>query len=209
MPEDHVPPTLITRREAIIAVSRALGGVALVGQAAMLAGCEREEAADTPAAAGADVGLFPAADVERLSEIAETILPETDTPGAKAAGTGPFIAMMVTDCYWPAEQRIFTDGLRDIDARAEKSHAAPFLELTPAQRLELVTALDREQYEYMQTRAADAPAHYFRMMKELTLLGFFTSEVGYKQALRYAETPGRYDPCAPYEPGEPAWAPHA
>jgi hypothetical protein len=47
------------------------------------------------------------------------------------------------------------------------------------------------------------------MIKELTLLGYFTSEIGYTQALRYVETPGRFDPCVPYEPGDKAWAPHA
>jgi hypothetical protein len=56
---------------------------------------------------------------------------------------------------------------------------------------------------------ADSPAHYFRMMKELALLGYFTSEIGCTQAQRYRETPGRYDPCVPYGPGETAWAPHA
>jgi hypothetical protein len=53
------------------------------------------------------------------------------------------------------------------------------------------------------------PAHYFRMMKELALLGYFTSEIGYTKAMRYIETPGRFDPCVPYSPGEPAWAAHA
>ena len=47
------------------------------------------------------------------------------------------------------------------------------------------------------------------MMKELALLGYFTSEIGATQALRYTETPGRYDPCIPYTPGEKAWAAHA
>jgi hypothetical protein len=56
---------------------------------------------------------------------------------------------------------------------------------------------------------ADAPVHYFRMMKELTLLGYFTSEIGYTKAMRYVESPGRFDPCVPYKAGEPAWAPHA
>ena len=55
----------------------------------------------------------------------------------------------------------------------------------------------------------DPPAHYFRMMKELALLGYFTSEIGYTQAMRYVESPGRFDPCVPYEAGEKAWAPHA
>ena len=52
-------------------------------------------------------------------------------------------------------------------------------------------------------------AHYFRMMKELALLGYFTSEIGCTQATRYVETPGRFDPCIPYSAGETAWASHA
>ena len=61
------------------------------------------------------------------------------------------------------------------------------------------------------TRAitADTPAHYFRMMKELTLLGYYTSEIGCTKAMRYIETPSRYDACVPYAPGEPTWAGHA
>jgi hypothetical protein len=53
---------------------------------------------------------------------------------------------------------------------------------------------------------ADIPNHYFRMMKELTLLGYFTSEVGATKALRYIETPGHYDGCMPYKKGDKAWA---
>src|SRR5262249_9570677 len=56
---------------------------------------------------------------------------------------------------------------------------------------------------------ADTPPHYFRQMKELAMLGFFTSEIGCKQAMRYVEAPGRFDPCVPYQPGEKSWAPHA
>ena len=55
----------------------------------------------------------------------------------------------------------------------------------------------------------EPPPHYFRMMKELALLGYFTSEIGYTKAMRYVESPGRFDPCTPYTKGEPAWAPHA
>ena len=56
---------------------------------------------------------------------------------------------------------------------------------------------------------ADTPTHYFRMMKELAIVGYFTSEIGCTQALRYVESPGRFDPCVPYAPGEKAWAGHA
>jgi hypothetical protein len=83
----------------------------------------------------------------------------------------------------------------------------------PAQRLDLLEQLDREQHAYMmrleQRRAVDPPAHYFRMMKELALIGYFTSEIGYTQAMRYVEVSGRFDPCVPYTPGEKSWAPHA
>jgi choline dehydrogenase-like flavoprotein len=57
--------------------------------------------------------------------------------------------------------------------------------------------------------ASDEPAHYFRLMKELTLLGYFTSEIGCTQAMRYVESPGRFDPHAPRLPGDKSWASHA
>jgi hypothetical protein len=56
---------------------------------------------------------------------------------------------------------------------------------------------------------ADSLPHYFRMIKELTLLGYFTSEIGYTQAMRFEETPGGFEPCGPYQAGETVWAPHA
>lgn len=192
---------LITRREAILRVSALFGGIALVGQSAMLAGCSRQK---TP-----DNATFTEPDVAFLDEVAETILPETGTPGAKAAGVGAFIALMVTDTYTFREQQVFRDGMRTLDDECDEMHGASFMSATSAQRLALLEKLDAEQVHYMKSRADDAPAHYFRMLKELALLGYFTSEIGYNEAMRYVETPGRYEPCVPYAPGEKAWAPHA
>lgn len=206
MSSKATPSERITRREAILRVSAMLGGVALVGQGAMLAGCDRAPRREVPSAGE---GLFTDDDVALLDEIAETILPETDTPGARAAGVGPFMALTVTDCYHPAEQRVFRDGLDEIDRQSEDLYGVDFRSAMPDRRLALLEGLDAEQLAWMQSKASDAPAHYFRMMKELALVGYFTSEIGYSQALRYAETPGRYDPCVPYEPGEKSWAPHA
>jgi len=206
MSSKKMPSELITRREAIVRVSAMLGGVALVGQSAMLAGCARSPEDAAPATSDA---LFTDDEIALLDEIAETILPATDTPGAKAAGVGPFIALMVTDCYYPAEQQIFKDGMRAVGRQSTEMYGVDFVSATPAQRLALLESLDAEQVAWTQTNPDDAPAHYFRMMKELALLGYFTSEIGYNQAMRYAETPGRFDPCVPYEPGEKTWAPHA
>ncbi len=91
----------------------------------------------------------------------------------------------------------------------QKLNDAAFMAATPAQRLAKLEQLDREQKAYMDTRAEGAPPHYFRLIKELTLLGYFTSEIGCTQAMRYRETPGRFDPCVPYTPGETQWAGHA
>jgi hypothetical protein len=222
--------SLISRREAIRRVSALLGGMALVGGSRLLAAAEK----DRPAVAGS-VGEFGVEDIAFLDEIAETILPATKTPGAKAAETGAFMALMVTDCYGPAQQKVFHDGMRKLEDACKKANTVSFLAATPPQRLALLKVLDQEQKRVMDSREAadrkrkglaplpgvaiaveddskqaiDRPPHYFRMMKELTLLGYFTSEIGCKQAMRYVEAPGRFDPCVPYKAGDPAWTQHA
>ena len=200
----------ITRREAILRVSAMLGGTALVGQTALLAACSKEADRPAPSAdATYSNELFSAADVAYLDEIAETILPETNTPGAKAAAVGPFIALMVLDCYYPADQEIVQKGLVTLNDECVDETGKSFVDATPEERLALLTRIDGEAQHYTWTRKDGDPSHYFRMLKELTLTGYFTSEIGYTQAMRYVETPGRFDPCIAYAPGERAWAPHA
>ena len=188
MTKKNSQPLLWTRREAILRTSAALGGATLIGQALMLAGCERDTA-EAPAAKDPRDELFSDADVELLDEIAETIFPETDTPGAKAAGVGPFIALMVTDVYSPQDQGVFKEGLATIDRECQQAYGKNFVELSSAERRSIAERLDREQFD-----AGDA-VHFFRMLKELTVLGFFTSETAYNEILEYVETPGHYDGC--------------
>ena len=217
----------ITRRDVIQRVAAMLGGAALVGGDRLLAFSFDDEAFARAMAQG--VGAFTVADVALLDEIAETMLPETSTPGAKAAKTGAFMALMVTDVYSDAAQQVFGNGLRSVDEACRRAHGTAFMQATPAERLTVLEALDREQKEVMDARIPTpsnrAPAsasaletsselrrdepHYFRMMKELALLGYFTSEIGCTKALRYIEAPGRFDPCAPHKPGDRSWAGHA
>lgn len=199
-------PILITRREAIQRVSVLLGGASLVGGSALLSACANvaDRRQDVRA-----VGEFTQEDIAFLDEVADTILPETHTPGAKAAGVGPFMALMVTDAYREPEQRIFRSGMRTLEDASRSLYGATFPSARPDQRLELLEQVDREQMEYMAARREDEPVHYFRMMKELALLGYFTSEIGCTVAQRYRETPAGYDPCVPLLPGETSWADHA
>jgi hypothetical protein len=216
----------LNRREAIRRVSALLGGAAFVGGDALIAAIAKAAPIEgTP-------GNFSAGQVALLDEIAETILPATRTPGAKDAKTGAFMARMVTDCYSPAQQKVFQEGMRKLDEATQKASQVSFMAATPEQRLAVLNALDLEQKRVMDSRAAanrkrlglaplpglpaaapqadiKAPAHYFRMMKELALLGYFTSEIAYTKVLHYIESPGRLDPCIPYKPGDTAWAAHA
>lgn len=253
--ERDAPLNVLDRREAIRRVALLLGGVSFVGGSALLTACEKGRPATV--ADSTRVGTFTRDDIAFLDEVAETILPETKTPGAKAAKTGAFMALMVTDTYDAKEQEIFHEGMRKLDEASKKANNATFMASTPQQRLALLQTIDREAKTYSDavdaarkkkkeagdtTKAeksseakkadarlpdqrkeatpgadigaataitADSPAHYFRMMKQLAMLGYFTSEIGCTKALRYVESPGRYDPCVPYKAGEPAWAPHA
>jgi hypothetical protein len=185
-------PALMNRREAIARIGLLLGG-AMVGGDVLLRG---------ETLAGKTAPGFTAEEIALLDEIGDTIIPATDTPGAKAAGIGAFMVMMVQDCYDDAHHAIFKAGIAQVDAEAKKKFGQGFLALAPAQRTELLNALDREIRQHPRKQK---PAHYFRMMKELTLLGYFTSEIGASQALRYVEVPGGFDGNAPYKKGDRAW----
>jgi hypothetical protein len=186
----------MNRREAVQHISLLLGGT-IVGSTFFLNGCKSTE--EKKAA-------FTADDVAYLDEIADTILPTTKTPGAKAAKVGAFMTVMVNDCYTEDEQKVFYDGMKKLNDFSGKTYDKKFLEITPQQRHDLLVTLDKEQKDYMKTKKESDPSHYFRMMKELTLLGYFTSEIGCTQARRYVEVPGRYDGCVPYKVGDKAWA---
>ena len=157
--------------------------------------------------------------------MADTILPDTKaSPGAKAANVGGFMAVMIRDCYTPADQKTFVEGIGKLNDAAKKQSGSKFMDLTPQQRTDLLVDLDKEQKAFTADRdkkltadalkhkgeanykAPELPNHYFRMMKQLTLLGYFTSEVGATKALRYIAIPGRYDGCVPYKKGDKAWA---
>jgi hypothetical protein len=190
----------MNRRDALSRVALILGGT-VVGANIFLEGCK-------PADRKAPSSLteFTPDDVAYLDEIAETIIPATDTPGAKAAKVGAFMTVMVKDCYEEKDQKTFREGMDKLDNASQKKYDKAFMSITPQQRHELLVGIDNEQKEYGKNKKKDDPDHYFRLMKELTLLGYFTSEPGCTQALRYLESPGKYEGCVPYKKGDKAWA---
>lgn len=192
----------MNRRELLKMISAATG-TALVGGGALLSGCSRDPA-DSFAGDTSAIRLeFSEQDIQLLDEVAETILPRTDTPGAKDAEVGQFMTVFVRDCYTEEEQIQFHTGLVQLQETSETVYGRSFLELDSEQRQELIRQLDttaRAQVEQ------SGKAHYFTMIKQLTLFGFFTSEPGATQALRYVAIPGRYESCIDYQEGDRAWA---
>ncbi len=187
---------LLNRREALARLSLLLGG-ALIGGNAYLRGAPLEGKTTSPE--------FSADELALMDEIGETIIPATDTPGAKSVGIGAFMAMMVRDCYTDENHAIFKAGLGKIDSAARAKFGKSFLSASSAERTELLNGLDQEQRRHHAHKTEKEPEHYFRMLKQLTVIGYFTSETGATKTLRYAEVPGGYDGNAPYKKGDRAW----
>lgn len=203
------------RRELLKMIAVVTGG-AVVGGELFLTGCKT--------GAKADAG-FTAANISLLDEIAETIIPATNTPGAKAAMVGEFMKVMITDCYNKEQQDAFMKGISEADAACKKMHSKNFMDCTPEQRHSFLVSLEKEakdfnkaveekdrpkREEYQKNgRPYDfvgSPPHYYTMMKQLTLLGFFTSKTGMTETLRHIPVPGKYDGAFPYAKGDKAWA---
>jgi hypothetical protein len=180
------------QRRELLKLIAAATGCALVGAQGALA---------APAARPS----FSARDRAMLDEIAETILPRTDTPGAKDAAVGAFIVRYALACYDPAQLRILQQGIGTLDDLMRAKAGAGFLHASKAQRQALLTDIDLQARRLAKDASQPAP-HYFTLMKQLTLLGFFTSRPGSTRVLRYRPVPGKYKGCVPYRKGETSWA---
>lgn len=162
-----------------------------------------------------------------VSEIAEVIIPKTDTPGAKDAGVGPFVEKMLKDCYSESQQKHFLAGLDKVEEESKKLGSG-FVMLDAdkkTQVLNTMVALAKEESDAIkkskeakevdsesglekekQKKEAEVPVPFFTIMKELTVFGFFTSEIGATQTLDFVPVPGRYEGCIPLKPGQKAYA---
>lgn len=181
------------RREAVKLTSAVLG-VTLAGSQVFLGAC---------AAPAKGAPMLSEADIDLLNALADGILPDSESsPGAGKAGVGNFIKAIVSDCYSPEEETRFVEGLRALESELESEYGKAFTELAPADRLAVLTRYDAEARR--QEAAGDTP--FYSMLLQLTLWGYFISEPGATQALRYNPVPGRYEGCVPYNKGDKAWA---
>lgn len=187
----------MNRREALSSVALLLGGT-ILGSQTFLSGCKN---------APTDTIAFTPDDIAFLNEVAETILPKTKTPGAKEAKVGDFMTVIVKDCYKPSEAKVFMEGMKALQEKDTKAKLGKsFMEASAEERHQLLVELDATQKAFQKTKKEEELPHYFRMMKELTLWGFFSSEIGSTKVLRYIAVPGKYDGNVDYKKGDRAWA---
>jgi hypothetical protein len=179
------------RRNALQNLALILGGIALTPEmmaASLAKATERHHAA------------LPLDDrLSLLAELAETIIPETDTPGAKAAGVHQFVQVLVNDCMPTNEQDAFWSGLDAAQAACTKMHGKAFEQCSTDQRAAFLRQLESD------SKGKPAP-NFWQMLKGAVLFGYFSSEIGMTQALEYDPIPGQWIPEMPITPDTKAWA---
>ena len=186
------------RREALKQLTFLTGGaLSLSTVSAVMGGCRSTGDAFTPQT------LTPHQN-DLVTVISELIIPETDTPGAKTAGVNEFIDKMLTDWNTAEEKKHFLSELNNIDETSDKMHGAAFLDLD---RQLQTSVLEQKEQEANSTPIPDTePSPFFHMMKEYTLIGYYTSEVGATEELIWNHVAGRYDGCYPYSEVGRAWS---
>ncbi len=176
---------MIPRRDALQRLTLLLGGVLSTQLTAGLL--------------GQVINLGPSVAVSAeqqklLAEVADTIIPTTDTPGAKAAGAEQFIVRVLRDCYVREDQEQFYAGLAKLEDDSHRLHNQSFVDLDAPRRNALIK----------QMAVSDKP--FFHRLRELTVAGYFCSEIGATKALEYLPIPGRFEGDVPFKSGQKAWA---
>ena len=138
-----------------------------------------------------------------IAEVAELIIPKTNTPGATDAGVPEFIVMMLRDCYKSPEHTSFLEGIKNLEKKdfmslntSEKTGILRQVESDSVEEMKVYQVRqtkmgDNEDREQMNEQAKGLP--FWRLMKELTMLGYFTSEQGIKSSFDYVPIPGKLE----------------
>ena len=159
----------------------------LAGAAAVLPSClsqteQRQQAGLPP------VTALTASQQQLVADVCDTLLPRTDTPGAKDLGLHLYVLKMLKDCTPAKEQQVFVAGLGQLDAAAQRQHGRSFAASTPAQRAALLQHLDQ-----LPTDSADALVGFYRIARQLTIDGYTNSKYFMTREVVYELVPSRYN----------------
>ncbi len=191
----------MNRRHAVKLTSLIVG--ASVTSSAWLAILQSCSSGKTGEAAGT---FFNEDQANKISSLAELIIPKTDTPGSAEAGVPDFIEKFVQFVYTDAQQKKFMDGLEAIDKSAKDKYGRKFLKISDNQKNELLGKMNSDALADPSNARDPRNGPFILMVKELTLLGYFTSMPGATQTLQYLPIPGMYNGCMPLSEVGRAWA---
>ena len=189
----------MNRRELLQHVALLMGGtISAPAVLGLLSGCSPKPGASwQPQFLSKEEGAI-------VENIAELIVPRTSTPGARDVGVPAFIDVILKDAYPSEDQARFVSGLKEFESQAQSAHGKPFLKLPQAQRLAFLQDIhdraavaERDLQQDHDMPAAERKRPFVLMMKELTLLGFFSSQAGATQVLQYVAVPGGFQACIP------------
>jgi hypothetical protein len=176
---------MMDRRELIQRVAALMGGaLSSSAIAGVLAGCTA-----TPVDADVKQSFLTADEMRTITAMADQIIPKTDTPGAVDVGVPAFIDRMLAGYYQDKERTIIRTGLGAVSTDGAELAGKHFADLTSEQQVTLMTEYDRLAYS---PRPAGSDPDFFRLIKELTIVGFCTSEAGATKLMNYNQTPGPY-----------------
>ena len=140
-----------------------------------------------------------------VATISEIIIPQTDTPGAKAARVNEFIDLILTEWYDEEEKSIFLTGLTEVDTRTRDLFGKDFIDCAEKLQAEILRVLDDEVAEARAEvrrgsgRRRPPERNFFFMIKQLTLIGYYTSQIGFEQELHSEIIPARHAGCVPLD----------
>jgi hypothetical protein len=142
----------------------------------------------------ADSPLLGSDERATLTAAVDRILPTTATPGGVEAGVPDFVEFVLVEGFENEGRQRFRDGLAQLDASAREQHGDGFAGLPQELAASPPGGLD-----FLSPLRDDKP--FFATLKELSVVGFFTSKVGATQVFDFHAWPGRFDGCAAREPG--------
>lgn len=188
------------RREALKQITLLTGGALSFSTiAGLMGGCRATNESTS-------LQTLSSAQNELVAELSERIIPATDTPGAKDANVNQFIDHMLTNWNTDEEKQHFLEGLNHVDEISNQRHDQNFVKLSKERKIDVLEVLQQEAIENPTPKPNTDLKPFFSMIKELTIVGYYTSEIGATQELKFDPVRGYYNGCIPYTEDDRAWA---
>ncbi|SMO62198.1 gluconate 2-dehydrogenase subunit 3 family protein [Fodinibius sediminis] len=191
------------RREAIKRLAFLSGGaLSLSTVAGIMGGCTSK----SNSSGSFSPQTLTDAQNDLVIQLSERIIPATDTPGAQAARVNEYIDLMLTEWNTKEEREHFLDGLDRVNELSNQQYDHDFIDLEEADQIALLEELEQQALDEPNPVPDSDLKPFFDMMKEFTVVGYYTSEIGASEELNLNLIPGYYDACLPYSEVGRAWS---